>query len=62
MKLSQAILDERIDDNTIIIIKDMYGWPTVCGFWYQDKILYWGSDEVDFDFVEEKNIAIFRIL
>ena len=62
MKLSQALLDDRIDDNTIVIIKDISGWPAICGRWQEDKILYWGKAEVSFDFVEERNIAIFQLL
>ena len=61
MKLSQALLDDRINDNTIVIITDMYGGPKVCGRWYEDKILYWGIFEVSFDFVDERNIAIFQM-
>ena len=62
MKLSQAILDDRIDDNTIVIIKDMSGNPTICGRWYDNKIFYLGSYEVSFDFVAERNIAIMQLL
>ena len=62
MKLGQAIMDERIDDNTTVIINDMYGRPTLCGRWYEDKILVWGSFNVSFDYVEERNIAIFQLL
>ena len=62
MKLSQALLDERVADNTTVIIKDMDGKPIVCGRWYQDKILVWGRSEVSFDFVEERNVAIFQLL
>ena len=61
MKLGQALLDERIDDNTTVIIKDMNGGPAICGRWYEDKILVWGSFNVDFDFVEERNIAIMQL-
>ena len=61
MKLCQALLDERIDDNTTVIIKDVYGGPIICGRWYEDKILYWGSFEVSLDFVEERNIAILQL-
>ena len=62
MKLRVALLDDRIDDDTIVIIKDECGGPTVCGRWYQDKILYWGSSDVSFEFVAERNIAIFQLL
>lgn len=62
MKLCHALLDDRIDDNTTIIIKDLSGGPAICGRWYQDKILVWVRHEVSFDFVEERNIAIFQLL
>lgn len=74
MTLCQALLDDRIDDNTIVIIKDVTGCPEVviisdmtstpiaCGHRYKDKILAWGSSEVSFDFVEERNIAILQLL
>ena len=62
MKVSEALLDERIDDNTTVLIRDSIGGPKVCGRWYEDKILYWGSSEVSFDFVEERNIAILQLL
>ena len=62
MKLCHALLDDRIDDNTTVIIKDKLGGPIVCGRWYQDKILVWVKCEVSFDFVEERNIAIFQLL
>ena len=62
MKLSQAILDDRINDDTIVIIKDMAGEPTVCGRWYENKIYFLGRYEVSLDFVEERNIAIMQLL
>ena len=62
MKLSQAILDDRIDDKTTVVIKDLSGRPIAFGRWYQDKILEWVRYEVSFDFVEERNIAIFQLL
>lgn len=62
MKLCHALLDERIDNNTTVIIKDKFGCPLVCGRWYQDKILVWVKCEVSLDFVEERNIAIFQLL
>ena len=62
MKLSQALLDERIDDNTIVIIKDTCGVPKVCGRWYEDKILLWGSFHASLDFEAERNIAILQLL
>ena len=62
MKLFHAILDDRIHDNTIVIIKEQFGEPTVCGRWYDDKIFYLRSSEVSCDFVEERNIAIFQLL
>ena len=62
MKLGQALMDERIDDNTTVIIKDMYGGPAVCGRWYEYKILVWDRFNVSFDFLEERNIAIMQLL
>ena len=62
MNISEALLDERINDNTAVIIKDKFGGPLVCGRWYQDKILVWGSSKVSFDFLEERNIAIMQML
>ena len=62
MTLSQALLDDRIDDNTIVIIKDTCGVPKVCGRWYDNKIYYLSIYDVSFDFVEERNIAIFQML
>lgn len=61
MKLSEALLDERINDNTLVIIKDMYGGIIVCGRWYQDKILSWGNLDTSFEFVAERNIAILQL-
>lgn len=62
MKLSQALLDERINNNTMVIIKNMYGVTAVCGRWYQDKILVCGHYDVSFDFDAERNIAIMQLL
>ena len=62
MTISEALLDERINNNTTVIIKDKFGGPIVCGLWYQDKILVWGSSEVSIDFLEERNIAIMQML
>ena len=62
MKVCQVLLDERIDDNTTVIIKDKYGEPLVCGRWYQDKILTWGKYRVSFDFVTNRNIAVLQLL
>ena len=62
MKLNQALLDDRVVDNTTVIIKDMDGKPIVCGRWYQDKILVWGNFDVSFDFVKERNVAIMQLL
>ena len=62
MKISQALLDERINNNTKVIIKDKFGAPLVCGRWYQDKILVWVSSKVSVDFEEERNIAILQLL
>lgn len=62
MKLCEALLDERIDNNTTVIIKDMTCTPLICGRWYEDKILLLGSFDVSFDFVAERNIAIMHLL
>ena len=62
MQICQILLDERIDNNTTVVIKDVDGTPLLCGRWYQDKILLCGSYEVSFDFVEERNIAIMQLL
>ena len=62
MKISQVLLDDRIADNTTVIIKDKFGGTLVCCRWYQDKILVWGKYEVSFDFLEERNIAIMQML
>ena len=61
MKISQALLDERINDNTTVVIKDTEGTPIKCGRWYQDKILMWGSFHASLDFVEGRNIAILQL-
>ena len=62
MKLCEALLNERIDDNTIVIINDMWGATAICGRWYQDKILVWGNFDATFHFVEHRNIAIMQLL
>lgn len=62
MKICHLLLDERVDDNTTVLIKDLSGTPTVCGRWYQDKILTWGSFHATLEFVEEKNIAILQLV
>lgn len=62
MKVSHALLDDRIDDNTTVVIKDMTGKPIVLGRWYQDKILVWGNFDATIDFVEGRNIAILQLL
>lgn len=62
MKICQILLDERIDDNTTVVIKDSEGTPIRCGRWYEDKILILGNFDATFDFVEERNIAILQLL
>lgn len=63
MKVREALLDERIVDNTRIIIKDASGRPITAGRWYQDNILVCGNYDVSsVDFVAERNIAILQIL
>lgn len=61
MKVYDALLDERIDDNTTVIIKDMIGTSAICGRRYQDKILAWASFDATFEFVEGRNIAILQL-
>ena len=61
MKVSEILLDERINDNTTVVIKDPEGTPLKCGRWYQDKILMWGSFHASLDFVEGRNIAILQL-
>lgn len=62
MRIFDIIQDDRIDDNTIVIIKDLLGGPAICGRWYDNKILMWGNSDASFDFVEERNIAILQLL
>lgn len=62
MKLCHALLDDRINDNTTVVIKDFDGTPLVCGRWYQDKILSWGNFEATFDLVEGRNIAVLQLV
>ena len=62
MQICQILLDDRIDDNTTVVIKDTDGTPIKCGLWYQDKILVWGNFDATFDFVEYRNIAILQLL
>ena len=61
MKVSEILLDERINDKTIVVIKDTKGTPIKCGRWYQDKILMWGGFHASLDFVEGRNIAILQL-
>lgn len=62
MKVREALLDERIDDNTTVIIRDSISWPVACGRWYQDKILEWGNFDASLDFVEGRNIAVLQLV
>ena len=62
MKVSHALLDDRIDDNTTVVIKDLTGTPVICGRWYQDKILSWVNFDATLEFVEGRNIAILQLL
>ena len=62
MKISQLLLDDRINDNTTVVIKDKEGRQIKCGRWYEDKILTWGSFHATLEFVEERNIAILQLL
>ena len=61
MKVSHALLDDRITDNTIVVIKDMSGDLITSGRWYQDKILMWGNFEASLEFQAERNIAILQL-
>ena len=61
MKVSHALLDDRINDNTTVVIKDMFGDLITCGRWYQDKILVWCNFEATLEFVEGRNIAILQL-
>lgn len=64
MTIRQVLFDERIDDNTTVIINDVSGLPITCGRWYEDRILDWSwkAYDVSFEFVEGRNIAILQIL
>ena len=62
MQICQMLLDDRINDNTTVVIKDTDGTPIKCGRWYQDKILIYGSFHASFDFVADRNIAIFQLV
>lgn len=62
MKIREFLLDERINDNTTVIIKDTTGRQIKCGRWYEDKILVFGSFHASLEFVAEKNTAIFQLL
>ena len=63
MKVSEALLDERIVDNTRIIIKTASGRPITAGRWYQDNILVCGHYDVSsVDFVAEKNMVILQLV
>ena len=61
MKVCHALLDDRINNNTTVIIKDKFGGTLTCGRWYQDKILVWGNFEATLEFVEGRNIAILQL-
>lgn len=61
MKINQLLLDERINDNTTVLIKDSTGTPLKCGRWYQDKILMWCNFHATLEFVEGRNIAILQL-
>ena len=62
MKVCHALLDDRINDNTTVIIKDKFGGTLTCGRWYQDKILVWVKSDASLEFVAERNIAILQLL
>lgn len=62
MKVREALLDERIDDNTTVVIKGPSGRAIAAGRWYQDKILSWGNFGASLDFVEGRNIAVLQLV
>lgn len=62
MKVSHALLDERIDNNTTVVIQDKFGGALAFGRWYQDKILMWGNFEASFEFEEERNRLYLQLL
>lgn len=62
MKVSEALLDERILDNTTVIIKDSSGRQIRRGRWFEDKILLWCNSDASFDYDAERNIAIFQLI
>ena len=62
MKIRELLLDERINDNTTVIIKEATGRPITCGYWYQDGILAWGCFHAIFEWVKDKNVAIFELI
>ena len=62
MKVCHALLDDRINDNTTVVIRDKFGHFIACGRWYQDKILVWCNFESSFEFVADRNIARLQLL
>lgn len=62
MKIRDLLIDRRITDDTTVIIKDVVGNPIACGCWYQDRILAWGSFSAVFTYLEDGNVAIFRLI
>lgn len=61
MKVSEALLDERIDDKTVVIIKDASGKSITGGRWYEDNILSWCNFDVSVNFVAETNMVILQL-
>ena len=62
MKVCHALLDDRINDKTTLIIKDKFGRTLTCGRWYQDNILVWCNFEASFEFEEERNRLYLQLL
>ena len=62
MKVSEILLDERLNDKTTVVIKGPSGRPIAFGRWYQDKILSWCNFDATFEFVEERNRFYLQLL
>ena len=62
MKICKFLLDERINDNTTVIIKDSSGRQKARGRWFEDRILALYNSDASFEFDAERNIAILQIL
>ena len=62
MKINKLILDERIQDDTVILIRDTTGKLIVAGYWFSDEIISWGSFSATFEYSEDENIAICQLI